>query len=92
MYENKTSQDVTKHLMAQISVQVKNAMKHLDVDDSEEIIRRYSLLTKTNVEKCVNVAFDVFRELKIPHSTTSIVTEAIKILRRKVVQVKCKSR
>lgn len=90
-YEKSSAEKITQEFMRQLQTVLKKKKQKLDPDNDEEILRRYSLLTKENVAKCVKFAFQTLNDLNTSYSTQGLIHEATLFLLRLVITVRIRA-
>lgn len=74
--------------MRRLRVILKEKAKKLDPVHDEEVLRRYSLLTKENVAECVKLSFLTLNNLNAYYSTRGVIHESMLFLLRLVIAVR----
>lgn len=87
LYEKKSVEKITFEFMRRIRSVWKEKRDKLHPVHDEEIINRYSKLTKENVKECVQLAFKIIRDLGTSLSTHSVTHETMLLLLRRAVTV-----
>lgn len=87
-YEKKTGAKITYEFMLHIRSTFKKKMKTRNPAKEENFPTMYAKLTEQNVAKCVDMAFEILTDLKVPYSTLDVIDQAARLLMRIVVIVR----
>lgn len=87
-YEKTSAVKITREFMLHIRKIVELKSKKLDPVHDEEVLRRYSLLTKQNVARCVKLSFATLNNLNAYYSTRGVIHESMLFLLRLVITVR----